>query len=147
MFEKILIAVDGSEPSNHAMEMAIEMAKKFGSELHMLHVVRSMQLPTNFGRLEDYVALERRRHDLLKSAGEQILNQCRGVAEAAGLSTVKTDVGAGDPANAIVTYANKNGIDLIALGSRGLGEVEGVLMGSVSRKVSNTSKSSCLIFK
>jgi nucleotide-binding universal stress UspA family protein len=58
---------------------------------------------------------------------------------------VESDIGTGDPANAIVGYADRNGIDLIVLGSRGLGQVEGMLMGSVSRKVSNLAAVACMV--
>ncbi len=147
MFKSILVAIDGSATSTSALEIATELSEKFGAGLHLLHIVREMQVPLNPGLMEEYEKLQRQRHDLLNSAGEQLLNQAKRVAESKGIDSVESDIGSGDPATAIVDYAAKNQIDLIVIGSRGLGRVESMLMGSVSRKVSNTTKANCLIIK
>ncbi len=147
MFSKILVAIDGSASSTNALEKGIELSRKLGSSLHLLHVVREMQVPLNPGLMDRYEELQRQRHDFLRSAGEQTLNQAKRVAQSKGIESVKSDVGAGDPATAIVSYADKNAIDLIVIGSRGLGQVEGALMGSVSRKVANKTKADCLVVK
>lgn len=147
MFQNILVAIDGSEVSTRALETAVELSEKFGAGLHLFHVVREMQVPLNPGLMEEYEKLQRERHDLLSATGEQLLNQAKRTAEAKGIASVESDVGAGDPATAIVDYAARNQIDLIVIGSRGLGQVAGLLLGSVSRKVSNTSKTTCLIVK
>ena len=147
MLKNILVAIDGSEASTNALQLAIELSEKYGAGLHLLHVVREMQVPLNPGLMEAYEKLERQRHDLLKSAGEQLLNQSKRVAETKGITALQADIGSGDPASAIVRYADKNQIDLIVIGSRGLGQIKSLLMGSVSRKVSNMTKVNCLIVK
>ena len=147
MLKNILVAIDGSEASTNALELAIELSKKFGAGLHLMHVVREMQVPLNPGLMQAYEKVERQRHDLLKSAGEQLLNQSKRVAESKGITALQTNIGFGDPASAIVKYADKNQMDLIVIGSRGLGQVERLLMGSVSRKLSNMTKVNCLIVK
>ena len=131
----------------NALEAAAKLSAKFGAELHILHVVRDMQVPLNPGLMEAYEKLQRQRHDILRSAGEQLINQAKRSVEARGIDAVETDIGSGDPASAVVDYAAKNKIDLIVIGNRGLGRVEGMLMGSVSRKVSNSTKTNCLIIK
>lgn len=147
MLENILVAIDGSPASTKALDMAIELSQKFGSRIHLLHVVRSMQVPLTPGLMDEYEKLERQRHDLLKGAGESSLNQAKRAAESKGVDVVETGIGSGDPATAIIDHAKKHAIDLIVLGSRGLGRVEGMLMGSVSRKVSNSTNVNCLIVK
>ena len=147
MFSNILVAIDGSSASKNALEKGIDLSRKFTSGLHLLHVVRQMQVPLNPGLMEKYEEIERQRHDFLRSAGEQTLNQAKRVAQSKGIESVTTIVGAGDPATEIVSYADNNAIDLIVLGSRGLGQVESMLMGSVSRKVGNKTKADCLIVK
>ncbi len=147
MFKKILVAIDGSKSSTNALEAAAELAAGSGGKLHILHVVREMQVPLTPGLMDAYEKLQRQRHDVLNSAGEQLINQAKRSVEAKGLDAVETDIGSGDPASAIVDYAARNKVDLIVMGSRGLGQVEGMLMGSVSRKVSNTAKTNCLIIK
>ena len=147
MFTNILVAVDGSTASTHALESAIQISDKFGAGLHLLHVVREMQLPLNPGLMEKYEEVQRQRHDLLRSAGEEILNQAKRMAQSKGIDSVESDIGSGDPATAIAGYADNNQIDLIVIGNRGLGQVHSMLMGSVSRKVSNIAKAACLIVK
>ncbi len=147
MLKNILVAIDGSKASTNVLQSATELSEKFGAGLHLLHVVREMQVPLNPGLMEAYEKLERQRHDLLKSAGEQLLNQSKRVAESKGITALQADIGSGDPASAIVKYADKNQMDLIVIGSRGLGQIESLLMGSVSRKLSNMTKVNCLIVK
>jgi len=147
VFKNILVAVDGSKSSTNALETAAELAKGSGGKLHILHVVREMQVPLTPGLMDAYEKLERHRHDLLNSAGEQLINQAKRSVEAKGIDAVETDIGSGDPASAIVDYAARNKADLIVVGNRGHGQVEGMLLGSVSRKVSNTTKTNCLIIK
>ena len=147
MFKNILVSIDGSDSAEKALEAAGDIAKQNDATLHLLHVVRDMQVPLTPGIMEAYEKLQRQRHDVLRQAGEHLVNQAKRNMEAKGVKTVDTDIGSGDPASAIVNYAGRNKIDLIVLGSRGLGSVEGMLMGSVSRKVSNTAKTSCLVVK
>ena len=145
MLSNILVAIDGSKPSTQALEMAIEMAKKFDAKLHLIHVVREMQLPPELQHFAELESVRGTRQDVLNTIGERLVNQGKRVAETNGVTSVESDIGTGDPANAIIGYANRNGIDLIVLGSRGLGQVEGMLMGSVSRKVSNLATVPCMV--
>jgi nucleotide-binding universal stress UspA family protein len=147
MFSNILVAVDGSASSVSALDMAIEIAKNFGAKLHLLHVVREMQLPKELGRVAELGKIQKQRESALKQVGEEILNQAKRTAQSKGIKSVEDSIGSGDPANSIDGYAASKPIDLIVLGSRGLGQVEGMLLGSVSRKVSNLAKVPCLIAK
>lgn len=147
MFRNILVAVDGSKAAIGALDMAIEVADKFGATLHLLHVVREMQLPKELGGVAELDKVEKQRGSALKQVGEEILNQAKLVARSKGVKSIEDSIGAGDPANAIVGYAADKPIDLIVLGSRGLGQVQGMLLGSVSRKVSNLAKVPCLLAK
>lgn len=149
MFKNILVSVDGSDSSNRALKAAAELAANSGGKLHLLHVVREMQVPLNPGLMDAYEKMERQRQDVLTTAGEHLINQAKRAVESKGLDDdkIETDLGAGDPASAIVDYAAKNKADLIVMGSRGHGKVESMLLGSVSRKVSNTTKTNCLIIK
>ncbi len=145
MLSNILVAIDGSRPSTQALEMAIEIAKRFDAKLHLIHVVRAMQLPSELQHIAELETVMGTRQDVLNTIGERLVNQGKRVAETNGVTSVESDIGTGDPANAIIGYANRNGIDLIVLGSRGLGQVEGMLMGSVSRKVSNLAAVACMV--
>ena len=65
----------------------------------------------------------------------------------AGASKVQTAIGTGDPATSILSFANRRKMDMIVLGTRGLGKLKGSILGSVSRKVTNNAKTSCLIVR
>jgi nucleotide-binding universal stress UspA family protein len=147
VFKNILVAVDGSQASTRALEAATDLAATHSGKLHILHVVREMQVPLTPGLMDAYEKLQRQRQDLLTSAGEQLINQAKRTAESKGIETVESDIGAGDPASAIVDYAARNKCDLIVIGHRGHGPIEHLLMGSVSRKVTNTAKTNCLIIR
>ncbi len=148
--KNILVAIDGSKASTNVLKSATEMSEKFGAGLHLLHVVWELQIPSNPanpGLMGKFDIVEQQHHDLLTSSGEQLLNQAKRVAESKGITVLHAEIGSGDPANEIVKYADKNQMDLIVIGSRGLGQVKGLLMGSVSRKVCNMTKVNCLIVK
>lgn len=145
MLSNILVAIAGSKPATQAMSMAIELAKRFDAKLHLIHVVREMQLPPNLREYAELETVRGTRLDVLNSIGEQLVNQSKRVAETNGVSSVETDIGTGDPANAIVGYAKRNKIDLIVMGSRGLGQVEGMILGSISQKVSNLAGLPCMV--
>ena len=81
---------------------------------------------------------------MLKMLGARILGKAKEQAAQVGAKRIETDVGVGDPANTIIQYAKDSQADLIVIGTRGLGQVEGMLLGSVSRKVGNLSKINCL---
>lgn len=144
MLKKILVAVDGSDSSERAVDMASEMAGTFDASLLLLHVVRHMPVPHGLRHMAEVEHIDASRSDLLKMLGTQILDKARTQAAQAGVKHIETDVGVGDPANTIIQYAEDNQADLIVMGTRGLGQVEGMLLGSVSRKVSNLSGVNCL---
>ncbi len=148
MLKNILVAIDGSKASTNVLQSATELSEKFGAGLHLLHVVWELQIPSNPanpGLMGKFDIVEQQHHDLLTSSGEQLLNQAKRVAESNGASVLQAEISSGDPASEIVKYADKNQMDLIVIGSRGLGQVKGLLMGSVSRKVCNMTKVNCLI--
>jgi nucleotide-binding universal stress UspA family protein len=124
MIQKLLIAYDGSDSAKAAFNLAIELAGKFGAELHVLAVAR----PPEFGsEVETEAILENsRRHytHLLQPLRSQV----------AGL-TAHFEVMVGHPAESVVLYAEDHGIDHIVVGHRGHSLFERWLLGSVARQV------------
>ena len=112
MFKNILVAVDGSKASTTALDTAIGLAGQFDSSLHIMHVVREMQVPLNPGIMDKYQEVEQQRHDMLRDVGAEILNQAQMMARSKGIESVESDSGSGDPATAIAAYADKNGVDV-----------------------------------
>ena len=126
MFQKILVAYDGSRPARKAYDVALDMAKRYQSEIHVLAVAR----PPDFAEdVETEAALESAREHFGKQFGE-----LESVAAHAGLKPHLRTV-TGHPAEQIVRVAEEHKIELIILGHRGHGVFERWLLGSVSRTV------------
>ena len=145
MLNSILVAVDGSKNSQRALDVAIDLAIKYQAKISLVHVVRQMQVPLNPGLMQEYEALERQRQDILMKAGEQLVNLSKHKAESKGFKDVDGDITSGDPAGGIEKIANKNKVELIIAGRRGLGKEKGKDLGSVSRKLINLTDTSCLL--
>lgn len=145
MLKNILVATDASASANRAIALAADMAARYEATLHILYVVRQMQLPEHLRRMAEVEKLEGPRDDVFKFVAGKILADAQQHARESGARTVKTLIGEGDPATVILDEATRQHAELIVLGTRGLGKVKGQLLGSVSRKVSNLSKTNCLV--
>ncbi|MBR5163359.1 MAG: universal stress protein [Schwartzia sp.] len=136
--EKILVPVDGSESSERALKKAIELAVALKAKLSFLYVANVNQLAVNS-------CLSAELLEAVNKAGEVILSHAEervptGVESERLLET-------GSPASAIIDVAEESGIDLIVMGSRGLGLVKGVLLGSVSQYVVENAKCAVMVIK
>jgi nucleotide-binding universal stress UspA family protein len=141
MFEKVLVTVDGSEHSDRAVDLAADLATHYGGEVTLIHVVHDPvgRVPKGleeFARLEHVHVTER---DLLSSAGHSILSRARSRIHDDGARGVNEVVEFGHPAATIVEYAERHlaPTDIIVMGRRGLGNVTGAILGSVSHRVSH----------
>lgn len=145
---KILVAVDGSPESVGAARMAMDIGSKFGSQVYLLHVVRSSQADyfnadsASF-QMPGHAAAE---IEEWKTYGKQIVDK---VYEQVKLTDVKTilEVGYGNPADVISDNAEKGKFNLVVIGNRGLGSIKESILGSVSNKVSHLAKCPVLIYK
>jgi nucleotide-binding universal stress UspA family protein len=136
--QRILIPIDFSDHSRHALRYGCAFAEKFGAELHLLNVV------------EDYYPMVPEAGLMLPDKGE-FLAGARAAAErelaklpdapaAKGARVVRSAV-VGTPYVEIVRYARQHAIDLIVVGSHGRSGLAHVLMGSVAERV--VRKASC----
>jgi len=125
--KQILVATDGSENGRHALDEAVELAAAAGAKLTVVYV-RHAPLPV-LGEpvYQRSLSLE------LRHANETVAI-ATGLAHTAGVEA-EAEVLEGDPAKRIVELARLLDVDLIVVGSRGLGTVAGALLGSVSRDV------------
>lgn len=146
MFNKILVAVDGSEYSKHAVDTAVDLVKIHNSSVLLLHVIRDWALPKEIEEMISAGEITASRLEILRDSGEIILDKAKEKFEAAGISNIKSQILEGSPATKIADYAEENNVDLIILGHRGLSTGREML-GSISSKVSNITKISCLIVK
>jgi nucleotide-binding universal stress UspA family protein len=139
MYNKILLASDGSEHSKRAAENAIHIAKcSQGSTIDVVYVV-------------DH---DRVKSDVLKNWNSNELGDIRvermktveKIAEEAGV-TYKLTILHGEPGPIIVEYINKNNFDIAIIGSRGLNGLQEFVLGSVSHKVAKRANCPVLIVK
>ena len=147
MIKKILVATDASAASNRAVSEAAYLAAVHEAELLILHVIRDMQLPAQMKKSPEIEAFETTREDILRQVAENILLEAAAKAKAEGAKKVQTAIGSGDPATSVIGFAKRRSIDIIVIGTRGLGKVKGLFMGSVSRKIVNNAESNCLIVR
>ena len=147
MIRTILVATDASPASNRAIDMAADLADKYGASLHLLHVIRQMQLPVELRNMAEVEKLVGSRSEVMGYVARKILTDAEARAESFGVTDVHAESIEGEPATTIIDRANALGADLIVMGTRGLGKVRSMMLGSVSRKVSNLSGVDCLIVR
>ncbi|MEZ5559372.1 MAG: universal stress protein [Pseudomonadales bacterium] len=143
MIDKILVAVDGSEHSQKALEFASQLAAKFQGRLHIVHVPQGPVSDRVMFLGGASVTLHATPSEL-EDAGRSLLEASRRIAEQAGVAHVETRVLGGDPADAIIADARDISADVIVLGSRGLGDLGGLLLGSVSHQVNHRAPCTCI---
>ena len=144
MIKNILVATDGSPAANRAVDLAADMAAKYKCSLSILYVVRHMQLPPELLKMAQVERLSVREADILKFLADKVLTSAAERAKKKGAKPVRTSLGEGDPATAIINRGKRGKADLIVMGTRGLGKVKEAFLGSVSRKVCNLSRVNCL---
>lgn len=147
MIARILVATDGSSAANNAIDFAADMATRYDASIHLLSVVRDIPIPPDMKDLARVENLGETRLGVLELIANQILDNAAERAEKNGAKSVHKAVGRGDPATVIANYASSHQIGLVVMGTRGLSNVKGMLMGSVSRKLTNICEVNCLIVR
>jgi nucleotide-binding universal stress UspA family protein len=130
MIDRMLVAVDGSEPASRAVALGADLAVKYGAALDLVHVIARLE-PSK--ELLEFARVERVETPLameLMGVGQSIVNGAWGAAAARGAARVREDVLTGDPAEALLGYARDLGIHLIVMGRRGVGPIRGLLMAA-----------------
>ncbi|MDH3472386.1 MAG: universal stress protein [Rhodospirillales bacterium] len=147
MFKKILCAVDGSDHSLKAANLASQMAQLGDAQLTFLTVTKELKMTDELKRYMEIEHLAGEPQYVLDDYTEKVIQEAKEAARAAGLSNVKAEAKTGQPARVIVSMADRGGYDVIVLGSRGHGDLEGLLLGSVSHKVANLAKCTVITVK
>jgi len=151
MIKNILVPVDGSEHSGKALALAVDIAEKYDANLSVLFVA-SHEID---GGLHHFAATEYSREYIPKYGRvvREISEQVAKKIISGMIKKVKSKIMIsevilhGDPATQIVKYIEDNNFDTAIFGSRGLGTIKGMLMGSVSRKVTKSVECTCVITK
>lgn len=134
MFEKILVATDGSKHSEKAARIGIEVARQSGGKITAIYVADTSKM----SHLPDDMLLFSIR-DLLVKEGNEATAEVEAMSRDAGVPMDKFVAEGGSPADEILSYAKKNGMDLIVIGSVGRTGLDRFLLGSVAEKVVRNS--------
>lgn len=144
MFKSILVPYDGSPNAEKALDRAMEMARMTGASLTILTVYRhhsmleaslSMVRPNDPGNLDDVMAAH--ATEVAEYAKTHVLGK--------GFDDVRAFVKSGPTSRTIVKFAKEHRHDLVVIGSRGMGSMEGYLLGSVALKVTGLSEVPVLV--
>jgi len=153
LIRKILVALDGSEPSQRALDYAVEFAEKWDAELTILAVVPRVMLPIfaeeGFGVTPITAARDFSQYpERMKALYQNVLaeGEAKVRREHPDVKVV-TRLEEGRPSATIVDVAENDGVDLIVMGSRGLGGIAGWILGSTSRRVVDSCTKPVLIVK
>ena len=129
LLRRILLAFDGSEEAAAAARIAVELADRVDSELHIVHVgeVSPVYHPEQHGYLARYEELQEEARRLLDGQVDKV--------KSGGGIVARAHLKMGRPEEEIVVLGEEIGAELIVTGSRGLGGIRRALIGSVSDSV------------
>ena len=175
MIRKIIVPTDGSEHANKALDLAADLAEKYEAEIILLHVLLRDQ--TVFDLLNLANALDAGQDvtdkleeladasvqaaasayegvisipapdDIVEKIGALVCDNAKTRLAAKGVAKMRDYVVDGAPVDRILLAEEHEGADMIVMGSRGLGRVADLFMGSVSHKVSHLCKCTCVTVK
>lgn len=129
---KILVPLDGSKYSQEAIKIAIDYAKARGASIYLLTVTPFIEGLD----LEISPSYREKLNEIFLNRADSIIQAATGFLEAQDFKAIATKVVvSASIADAIIDYADKEKIDLIVMGSRGLGKSSKFKMGSVASKV------------
>jgi len=150
MFKHILVPVDGSEHAARAIDIACDLAKHYGARLTLLHVLThpgGYYVPPELKSFADIEHMKLTEHDVVESVGREIVCHAERQVAGKGVKNCNGRLEIGDPVGCIAEVVRRDGIDLIVMGRRGLGDLGGLLLGSVSHKVAQAVDCCCLTVK
>jgi nucleotide-binding universal stress UspA family protein len=150
MFERILIATDGSKFSEKAAKVGIELAKLSGGKVIIVYVADISKYFSSAGLIPPFGGVSPDAiNDVVASireTGEKATLQVNELARASGVISERQIV-EGNPPSEILRIAEDEKIDTIVMGSIGKTGLEKFLMGSVAEKVVHNSKLPVLIVR
>ena len=161
MILNVLVPTDGSDHVRKAVTLAADIAEKYGAQLIILHVLMRGEQSETLRKLaasEFHLEMAEQPgktpwsspyekdlpHEVLSAAGERILDEAERIARETGVERIQRSLDGGDPTKAILDCAKRVGANLIVMGSRGLNDLRGLLVGSVSHKVSHLAECTCV---
>lgn len=171
MIDTILIPVDGSAASRRAVDFGADLAVRYAARVVLLHVLLRQNLAEGLRGLDEIgrdggdglrgladalgqMPLEKLAgaaahpasppREVLDFIAKGVIEYAEKVVRSKGITNVIAAVEDGDPVKRILEYAEKENADAIVMGARGLSDIEGLLLGSVSHRVSNLANRTCI---
>lgn len=141
MFGKILVAIDGSKTSEKALNNAIEMAHLWNADVHVVYVIE-IGLFSSIPVDNTWEVI----HRMLKGEGENAVLAAKKAGEAHGVKVI-AHIREGHAGNEILRVAEKEGADLIIVGSHGKTQIDRLLLGSVSSYVVRYSSITTMVVR
>ncbi|MFC4552589.1 MULTISPECIES: universal stress protein [Halorussus] len=139
MYDRILVPTDGSPQAARALEHALDLARTYDAQLHVLFVVDA----TAFASEVDASLVT----DELESYGERAVESAAERASEAGIESVSTAVLRGTPHREILDYAEGHDVDLVVLGTHGRRGLDRYLLGSVTERIVRTADVPVLVVR
>lgn len=140
MIKMILVPIDGSDHAFKALDFASDLADKYKASLLLLYVVTKHELPESVRRFAETEHMEGPSNWIYNEVvAKNIVLEGEKRAQAKGVRSIETAIRDGDPAKMIVKVAGSKDADLIVMGTRGLSDLQGLVMGSVAHKVNHVA--------
>ena len=148
IIKKILVPIDGSNMAKHALNFALDLAKKYSADIMITSVINP---PSSILVAQGMVftpSIAENYVNRLTVFHKKILLEALNKAKKSNPKiNISKKILSGRPADKIVELAKEKKIDLIVIGSRGLGEIEEFFLGSVSDRVADEAPCPVLIVK
>jgi nucleotide-binding universal stress UspA family protein len=149
LIRSVLVAVDGSENSDRALDFALDLAEKFDASVTVLNVSESLAMGAvpqesiaySGGSTAVFAKDIRKIHDEILSKS---VAHARAVKPTLAVSSMLKE---GDPALEIVNAAKEGGFDVIVVGHKGFGKMKGLFLGNISEKVANLAPCPVIIVR
>jgi nucleotide-binding universal stress UspA family protein len=173
MLNTIIVPTDGSPHADKAVDLAADLAEKYGAKIILLHVLLRGHMPEGLLRaaqvenigtrsnapdnlvnmpLEIMARVEGKKGtqmplEVLQFIGKRVLASAERTCRDKGVQAIELAVEEGNPTEIILDYAMRTNADMIVMGSRGLTSLKGVLLGSISTQVSHLAACTCVTVK
>jgi nucleotide-binding universal stress UspA family protein len=142
MFKNIIVAYDGSEQADHALHFAAQLALQAEARISLVYAFDPMPAWVGTPDFPIAVAVEPRI-----AYSEALLDKAEKQLHEAGITSVEQNILEGPASDAIVQAADVRHADLIVMGTRGMGALKGLLLGSVSERVIGAAHCPVLVIK
>ena len=147
MSMRVLAPIDGSQEAFAALRFAVDFAKRYGAILDLLYVAPESAPPESLLQYAETEHIGTSSSEIYSTIGQGMLDAAGAIAHEGDVLNVEEHLEFGDPARRILDHAARYTIDVIIMGTRGLGELKGLLLGSVSLKVSSLAPCTCIVVR